>query len=83
MASRNCTIALFKRKMVLGYPLARIQWVAVLVDPGKQLKPASSLAKALGFKDMHTAGDKGIMTVLNKPFKAEGPFFLSFAFIHS
>ncbi|PLW08091.1 hypothetical protein PCASD_23185 [Puccinia coronata f. sp. avenae] len=59
------------RKIVLGYPLARIQWVAVLVEPGKQLKPASSLAKELGFKDMHTAGDKGIMTVHNKPFKAE------------
>jgi hypothetical protein len=72
MTSSDCTIALFKPKTVVGSPLAGIQLVAVLVEPVKQLGPASSLAKKLGFKDMRAAGDEWIMTVLNKPSKAEG-----------
>ncbi|PLW21744.1 hypothetical protein PCANC_02911 [Puccinia coronata f. sp. avenae] len=71
MTSSDCTIALFKPKTVLGSPLAGIQLVAVLVKPGNQLGPASSLTKKLRFKDTPAAGDKWIMTVLNKPSKAE------------
>jgi hypothetical protein len=82
MTSSDCTIALFKPKTVLGSPLAGIQLVAVLVKPGNQLGPASSLTKKLRFKDTPAAGDKWIMTVLNKPSKAEGPF-LPFLCFHS
>ncbi|PLW20137.1 hypothetical protein PCANC_11668 [Puccinia coronata f. sp. avenae] len=71
MTSSDRTIALFKPKTVLGSPLARIQLVAILVKPGNQLGPASSLTKKLRSKDTPAAGDKWMMTVLNKPSKAE------------
>ncbi|PLW20163.1 hypothetical protein PCASD_17507 [Puccinia coronata f. sp. avenae] len=69
MTSSDRTIALFKPKTVLGSPLARIQLVAILVKPGNQLGPASSLTKKLRSKDTPAAGDKWMMTVLNKPSK--------------
>ncbi|KAH9463940.1 hypothetical protein Pst134EA_016020 [Puccinia striiformis f. sp. tritici] len=64
-------ISIFKPKAVLGSPLISIQAVVVIIEPGKDLGPASSLAKKLGFKDMRSAGDDLIMTVFNKASKSE------------
>jgi prolyl-tRNA synthetase len=71
-SDQDLKISLFKPKAVAGSPLATIQLVVVVIEPGKDLGPASSLAKKLGFKDMRAAGDDLIMTVLSKPSKAEG-----------
>ncbi|KAA1138165.1 hypothetical protein PGTUg99_010950 [Puccinia graminis f. sp. tritici] len=70
-SDQDLKLSLFKPKAVAGSPLATIQLVVVVIEPGKDLGPASSLAKKLGFKDMRAAGDDLIMTVLNKPSKAE------------
>ncbi|WAQ87860.1 hypothetical protein PtA15_8A767 [Puccinia triticina] len=71
MSDQDLKISLFKPKAVVGSPLVTILLVVVVIEPGKDLGPASSLAKKLGFKDMRAAGDDLIMTVLNKPSKAE------------
>lgn len=64
-------LSFFKPKPLIGSPLAEIQLVVVALESTKDLGPASSLGKKLGFKDMRAAGDDLITTVLNKPSKAE------------
>ncbi|MBW0471126.1 hypothetical protein O181_010841 [Austropuccinia psidii MF-1] len=71
MSCDNLKISLFKPKPLAGSPLASIQLVVLAIEQSKELGPASALAKKLGLKDMRAAGDDVIMTVLQKPNKAE------------
>ncbi|KAH9814352.1 prolyl-tRNA synthetase [Melampsora americana] len=67
----NTKVLFFKPKPTAGSSLASIQLVVLIIESNKDVGPASGLGKKLGFKDMRSANDDLILSILNVNSKSD------------